>query len=283
MDVSSAGVVPLRNVPDVIGLVGRREGAVENRVLQGRDARSVRVLVPDCRGLDQNFHDVTIVDMGDLPESHVSLPELSTLIHKWPPAVINHTGGRPILPARACCVRRDLPMLWVPRLDRPDARSGAGGQSGSWSRLYRTFSSSQCRTRWLQRGQWCSIVAPRCCQCRWILVVWTCRRFGLRQCPPRLGSFLPNVSSCSGGGGGDLLSLICPELGVTPLVYPGTGVEDERPTPAASPPVTVDHGVAPLSAPADVDVELGRVFQDVGTLPEMVTPVSDPEGGGGLF
>ena len=94
VDVSSAGVVPLRNIPDVIGLVGRREGAVESRVLQGRDARSVRVLVPDCRGLDQNFHDVTIVDMGDVPESHVSLPELSTLIHKWPPAVINHMGWR---------------------------------------------------------------------------------------------------------------------------------------------------------------------------------------------
>ena len=58
---------------------------------------------------------------------------------------------------------------------------------------------------------------------------------------------------------------------------PGTDVEDERPTPAASP-VTVDHGVAPLSAQADVDVELGRVFQDVGTLSEMVTLVSDPEG-----
>ena len=42
---------------------------------------------------------------------------------------------------------------------------------------------------------------PRCCQCRWISVVWTCRRFGLRQCPPGLGSFLSNVSSCSGGGG----------------------------------------------------------------------------------
>ena len=93
VDVSSAGV-PLRNVPDVIGLVGRRESAVESRVLQGRDARSVRVLVPNCRGLDQNFHDVTIVDMGDVPESHVSLPELSTLIHKWPPAVINHMGWR---------------------------------------------------------------------------------------------------------------------------------------------------------------------------------------------
>ena len=92
VDVSSAGVVPLRNVPDVIGLVGRREGAAESRVLQGRDARSVRVLVPDCRGLDQNFHDVTIVDMGDVPESHISLPELSTLIQQWPAAVINHMG-----------------------------------------------------------------------------------------------------------------------------------------------------------------------------------------------
>ena len=29
-------------------------------------------------------------------------------------------------------------------------------------------------------------------------------------------------------GGGDLLGLICPELGVTPLVDPGTDVEDER-------------------------------------------------------
>ena len=47
------------------------------------------MLVLDCRGIDQNFHDVTIVDMGDLPESHVSLPELSDLMHKWPPAVIN--------------------------------------------------------------------------------------------------------------------------------------------------------------------------------------------------
>ena len=92
VDVSSAGVASLRNVPDVIGLVGHRESAVESRVLQGRDARSVRVLVPDCWGLDQNFHDVTIVDMGDLPESHVSLPELSDLIHKWPPEVINHMG-----------------------------------------------------------------------------------------------------------------------------------------------------------------------------------------------
>ena len=55
---------------------------------------SIQVFVPDCWGLDQNFHDVTIVDMGDLPESHVSMPELAELIHKWPPAVINHMMWR---------------------------------------------------------------------------------------------------------------------------------------------------------------------------------------------
>ena len=84
VDISSQGAVPLRNVPDVIGLVCRREGAAESRVLQGRDIRSVRVLVPDCRGVDQHFHDVTIVDMGEVPESSVSIPELSTLSQQWP-------------------------------------------------------------------------------------------------------------------------------------------------------------------------------------------------------
>ena len=87
-------MVPLRNLPDVIGLVGRRDNVTESRLLQGRDPRSFRVLVPDGRGLDQNFHDVTIVDMGYLPESHVSMSELAQLIHKWPPAVINHMMWR---------------------------------------------------------------------------------------------------------------------------------------------------------------------------------------------
>ena len=49
--------------PDVFGLVGHHDSATENHVLQGRDARSIRVLVPDCRGLEHNFHDVTVVDM----------------------------------------------------------------------------------------------------------------------------------------------------------------------------------------------------------------------------
>ena len=62
----------------------------QSHILQGRDARSVRVLVPDCRGLERNFHDVTVVDMGDLPESEVSIPELLDLTRKWHPAVIAH-------------------------------------------------------------------------------------------------------------------------------------------------------------------------------------------------
>ena len=88
--IQSEGVVPLRSMPDVIGLAGRRSDAVESHVLQGRDIRSVHVLVPDPRDLDQNFHDVTLVDMGDVPESSVSIPELSSLRQLWPPAVLSH-------------------------------------------------------------------------------------------------------------------------------------------------------------------------------------------------
>ena len=47
VDINSEGVVPLGSVPDVVGLFGRRPDAAESRILQGRDARSIRVLVPD--------------------------------------------------------------------------------------------------------------------------------------------------------------------------------------------------------------------------------------------
>ena len=90
VDIHSEGVVILGYIPDVIGLTGRRPDAAESRVLQGRDVRSVRVLVPDSRGLDQNFHDVAIVDMGDVHESSVSLQQLSLLHQQWPPAVLRH-------------------------------------------------------------------------------------------------------------------------------------------------------------------------------------------------
>ena len=82
---------------DVFGLCGRREGAIASRILQGRDARSVRVLVPDPRGLEQNFHDVTVVDMGDSPESEVLIPELSDLTEKWPPVIAHMRWRQPEL------------------------------------------------------------------------------------------------------------------------------------------------------------------------------------------
>ena len=88
--LSAKGNVPLRDVQDMFGMCGRCKGATESRILQGRDARSVRVLVPDCRGLEQNFHDVAVVDMGDLPESEVSIPRLSDLTRK----VIAHMRWR---------------------------------------------------------------------------------------------------------------------------------------------------------------------------------------------
>ena len=47
VDLHSNGVVELDTVPDVLGLTGRRPGAAVVRVLQGRDVRSVRALVPD--------------------------------------------------------------------------------------------------------------------------------------------------------------------------------------------------------------------------------------------
>ena len=44
-----------------------------------------RILVPN---------DVTIVDMGDVPESSVSIPDLLSLSQQWPPAVISHMWWR---------------------------------------------------------------------------------------------------------------------------------------------------------------------------------------------
>ena len=47
MHLHSDGVVDLDTVPDVLGLTGRRPEAAVVRVLQGRDERSVRALIPD--------------------------------------------------------------------------------------------------------------------------------------------------------------------------------------------------------------------------------------------
>ena len=50
----------------------------------------MRVLVQDSRELERNFHDVTIVDMGDLPEVSVLLDDLSMLRRQWSATVLQH-------------------------------------------------------------------------------------------------------------------------------------------------------------------------------------------------
>ena len=86
----SVGVVDLNTVPDVLGLTGWRPEAAVVRVLQGRVERSVRALIPDPRVLERGFHNVTIVDMEDLPEPSVSQDELSLLRLQWPVTVIRN-------------------------------------------------------------------------------------------------------------------------------------------------------------------------------------------------
>ena len=90
INLNSDDLLDLDMVPDVIGLSGRWPDAAVCRILQGRDVRSVRALVPDSRGLERNFHDVTIVDMGELQEVSVSIADLSRLREQWPPTVLRH-------------------------------------------------------------------------------------------------------------------------------------------------------------------------------------------------
>ena len=78
----------LDTVLDVLGLTGWRPEAAVVWVLQGRDEWSVRALIPDPRVMERGFHDVTIVDMGDLPEPSLSLDDLSQLRLQWPVTVL---------------------------------------------------------------------------------------------------------------------------------------------------------------------------------------------------
>ena len=90
VDINSAEVVTLGSFPDKVGLFGHRKDAAVSQILQGRDSRSVRFLVPDARGLDQNFHDVTIVNMDDERELMVTPADMTRLHELWPPEIFNH-------------------------------------------------------------------------------------------------------------------------------------------------------------------------------------------------
>ena len=90
VDIDSAELVSLGSFPDKVGLFGRRKDAAVSRILMGRDSRSVRFLVPDTRGVDRSYHDVTVVDMQDEREPMVVLADMTRLRELWPPEVFNH-------------------------------------------------------------------------------------------------------------------------------------------------------------------------------------------------
>ena len=61
------------------GRDARRPGADVVKALLRRDSRSVRALVLDARVHDRGFHEVTLVDMGDIAGPDVSMADLSLL------------------------------------------------------------------------------------------------------------------------------------------------------------------------------------------------------------
>ena len=108
VDINSADVVTLESLPDKVGLFGRRKDAAASHILQGRDSRSVRFLVPDVRGMDHNFHNVTIVDMDEEREPKVTAGDLTHLRDSWPPVIFNHMKW----------FQQDLELQGVPHFDR---------------------------------------------------------------------------------------------------------------------------------------------------------------------
>ena len=90
MDMDSAELISLGSFPDKVGLFGRRKDAAVSRILMGRDSRSVQFLVPDTRGVDHSYHDVTVVDMEDEHEPMMVLADMTQLRELWPPEVFNH-------------------------------------------------------------------------------------------------------------------------------------------------------------------------------------------------
>ena len=90
VDIDSAELVNLGSFPDKVGLFGRRKDAAVSRILMGRDSRSVRFLVPDTRGVDRSYHDVTVVDMEDEREPMVVSTDMTRLRELWPAEVFSH-------------------------------------------------------------------------------------------------------------------------------------------------------------------------------------------------
>ena len=88
VNLDSDGVYELKTVPDVLGIHARQPGAAVIKVLLGHDSRSVRALVLDAKVWDLGFYEITLLDMGDIAGSDVSMADLSLLRLQWPVHVV---------------------------------------------------------------------------------------------------------------------------------------------------------------------------------------------------
>ena len=90
VDIDSSELVSLESFPDKVGLFGRRKDAAVSWILLGRESRSVCFLVPDSRGVDRSYHNVTVVDMEDEREPMVVSTDMTRLRELWPAEVFSH-------------------------------------------------------------------------------------------------------------------------------------------------------------------------------------------------
>ena len=93
------------------------------KVLLGRDSRSVRALVPGVKVRGRGFHEVTLLDMGDIAGPDVSIAGLSLLRLQWPvPGRFQHDPAAARVVTTAPClqkvVSRHLRPTWAPSVGR---------------------------------------------------------------------------------------------------------------------------------------------------------------------
>ena len=104
--ISKDGTYELKIVPDVLGLHARQLGVSVVKVLLGCDSRSVRALVLDVKVLDRGFHNVTLLDMGDITGPDVSIADLSLLRLQWSVPVVSGIAWPVCSPSWKKCAMR---------------------------------------------------------------------------------------------------------------------------------------------------------------------------------
>ena len=77
------------------------------KVLLGCNSRNVRALVPDAKVRDRGFHEITLLDMGDIAGPDASMADLSLLCLQWPVPVVASMSLQPELEhLRHVCKKR---------------------------------------------------------------------------------------------------------------------------------------------------------------------------------